>query len=137
MKLHCLFIFILFVSSGVSAQNVDSLSYTSLKPAAFREELAQVYQPLIVDVREFFEFRKSRLIGAINIPGSGSIDVPADTIDKARHIFLYCTSGFRSKRIAQKFAENGFIHVYSLDGGITGWKKEGNPVDRRKLRKKG
>ncbi|MGE5421399.1 MAG: rhodanese-like domain-containing protein [Chloroflexota bacterium] len=127
---------VLFLFFRVSGQQADSLGYTTLKPAAFREELAIVNNPLIIDVREFFEFRKSRINGAINIPASGSIDVPADTIDKARHLFLYCTSGFRSKRVAQKLAERSFIHVYSLDGGITEWKKEGYSIDRKKLRKR-
>lgn len=120
----------------VSGQS-DSLSYLSLKPSEFREELGVVSHPVIIDVREFFEFKKSRLNNAVNIPSSGSIDVAADTIDMATHLFLYCTSGFRSKRVAQKFAEHGFRHIYSLDGGFTAWKKEGYPVDRKRLRRRG
>jgi rhodanese-related sulfurtransferase len=136
MQRISLIIIILLGFMRVSGQ-ADSLSYLSLKPYEFREELETVSHPAIVDVREFFEFKKSRLRNAVNIPSSGSIDVPVDTIDRSTHLFLYCTSGFRSKRVAQKFAERGFIHVYSLDGGFTAWKNEGYPVDRKKLRRRG
>lgn len=120
----------------VSSQDNDSVKVILLKPAEFSEEMKIVSHPELIDVREYFEFKKTRVPGAVNIPSSGNIDIAADSIDKASHLFLYCTSGFRSKRVAQRFADKGFLHVYSLDGGITAWKKEGFPVEKKKIRQK-
>ncbi len=127
------FLFIL-IPASLFSQIPDSLSIISLKPAQFSEELEIVSNPILVDVRESFEFRRSRLKGAINIPSSSDIDIPADTLDRSGHLFLYCTSGFRSKRVAQKFVDRGFIHVYNLDGGIKAWKETGLRIDRRRLK---
>jgi rhodanese-related sulfurtransferase len=126
----------LLIPASLFSQIPDSLSFISLKPAQFSEELGIVNNPLLVDVREYFEYKRSRLKGAVNMPSSGSIDMPADTINRSRHLFLYCTSGFRSKKVAQKFADKGFIHVYSLDGGIKAWKEAGLRVDRKRLKKR-
>ncbi len=135
MKLIYPALILLVFSTRLFSQESDSLSFISLDPSQFREELSIVSNPLLVDVREFFEYKKSRINGAVNIPSSRSIDVPADTINKATHIFLYCTSGFRSERVARKFAGKGFIHVYNLDGGIKAWKNEGYPLEKRRVRK--
>lgn len=131
--MHMVF-FLLLVRSATS-QNSDSLSFISLKPSAFQEEMSIVSNPVLVDVREFFEFKKTRIPGALNMPSSGNIENTADTIENATHIFLYCTSGFRSRKVADKLTRMGFIHVYSLDGGISDWRKEGLPVERKKVRR--
>ena len=132
-----LFVFAcLLLSFNIAAgQLPDSLKYISLKPVEFQKALNSDNKALIIDVREFFEFKKSRIDHAVNIPSSGNLDVPADTLDKESSFFLYCTSGFRSKRVAKHFYDKGFLKLYSLDGGITAWKKEGLPVNKKKIRK--
>lgn len=133
-----LLIQILFFLSPVLlySQVTDSVRVILMKPQEFSEEMKIISYPRLIDVREYFEYKKSRIKGAVNIPSSGNFDFAADTIEKTSHLFLYCTSGFRSKRVAQRFAAIGFLHVYSLDGGITAWKKEGFPVERKKIRNK-
>lgn len=131
-----LFYFLLLLCTSAFSQDADSLTFVSLNPSEFREEMAIVNNPVLVDVREFFEYKKSRIPGAVNIPSSGSIETSADTIDKATHLFLYCTGGTRSRKVADRFIRRGFIHVYSMDGGISGWKKEGFDVERKKVRRK-
>jgi rhodanese-related sulfurtransferase len=119
----------------ISAQVPDSLKYISVGPAGFQKAYQSDSNAVLIDVREFFEYKKSRIDHAINIPSSGNLDVPADTLSKESSLFLYCTSGFRSKRVAKHFYDKGFLKLYSLDGGITAWKKEGLPVNKKKIRK--
>jgi rhodanese-related sulfurtransferase len=71
---------------------------------------------------------------AINIPSMGSLDLPVDTIDKNNELFFYCTSGFRSKRMAKAFYDKGFTKCYSLEGGIVAYRKAKLPVEKKRLR---
>jgi rhodanese-related sulfurtransferase len=128
--------FILLLFCGFAQSQVhDSLKVISLKPRAFRDSLQKTEKVLLADVREFFEYKKSRIGDAVNMPSSCNIDQAADTLSKNYSYFLYCTSGFRSKRVARRLLDKGFIHVYSLEGGLNEWKKQGLAVNRKKIRK--
>ena len=118
-----------------AGQIPDSLKYISLGPGDFQKAFQNDTNSILIDVREFFEFKKSRIENAVNIPSSANLDISADTLNKESSLFLYCTSGFRSKRVAKNLYDRGFLILYSLDGGINAWKKEGLPVNRKKIRK--
>ena len=136
MKTHCLIISFFFIFSVTSGEQVpDSLKIKSLPPAQFQAAYQNSEKGIMIDVREFFEYRKSRLKDAVNIPSMGDLDSAADTIDKHADLFFYCTSGFRSKRVAKYFYEKGFLNVYSLDGGIISWRKAKYPVVKKRLRR--
>lgn len=126
----------LLLCSILPAQVPDSLKYISIHPFEFQQTYNLDDKALLIDVREFFEYKKSRLKNAVNIPSSGNLDFTADTLNKESSLFLYCTSGFRSKRVAKFFFDKGFTKLYSLDGGINAWKKEKMPVDKKHLRHK-
>ena len=131
------FVAFLILSNVITGQVPDSVKFISLRPADFQKALQNDDRAVLIDVREFFEYRKSRLHDAVNIPSSGNHEISADTLKKESSLFLYCTSGFRSKRVAKYFHDKGFLKLYSLDGGIVQWKKMGFPVDRRKIRRQG
>jgi rhodanese-related sulfurtransferase len=127
-------VFMLIFTCSVNGQVFDSLKFKSLQPRDFQSAYRHEGNALLIDVREFFEFKKSRLQNAVNIPSSGHLGNAADTINKEYALFLYCTSGFRSKRVANFFYDKGFRRLFSLQGGITAWKKEGLPVDKKRLK---
>jgi rhodanese-related sulfurtransferase len=130
-----IFIGFLALYNFVAGQIPDSLKYISLKPVEFQKAYNSDDKALLIDVREFFEYKKARIDLALNIPSSGNLDMTADTLNKESSLFLYCTSGFRSKRVAKHLYDKGFRTLYSLDGGITAWKKEGLPVNKKKIKK--
>lgn len=127
-----LLLLILLISICSSAQIPDSLKVISLPPAAFQDAFKNDTNALLIDVREFFEYKKSRLKNAVNIPSSGNIQDAADSIYRKSSLFLYCTSGYRSKRVGIKFYDKGFAKVYSLDGGIVAWRKAEMEVDKKR-----
>jgi thioredoxin 1 len=134
MKTGAAILFLFVIFSAVSAgQSADSVKVRSLPPAEFLAAYQNSASALMIDVREFFEYKKSRLKNAINLPSMGNLDVAADTISKNKDLFFYCTSGFRSKRVAKFFYGKGFGSVYSLDGGIVEWRKEGLSVDKKRI----
>ena len=130
-----IFICVIAVVISVSAQIPDSLKYQSIIPKDFQQKFLEEKNPLLLDVREFFEFRKSRIKGAINIPTSKGFETVSDTISKDSPLFIYCYSGGRSKKAAIFFYEKGFRKLYNLQGGITLWKKEGLAVVKKKVKK--
>jgi thioredoxin 1 len=129
-------IFLLIFLATAYSQKADTVKYQSLEPYDFHLEYLKADSAMLVDVREPFEFRGRRIKDAVNMPSSGDLDFAADTIDKNYAMFFYCTTDYRSKRVAEIFAEKGFSKVYSLDGGIVAWKKDGFPVIRRKKKGK-
>jgi thioredoxin 1 len=126
------FLIFLTICIQVAGQDADSVKYKSLPPNDFRSAFQKSEKTILIDVREGFEFRPSHLKKAINIPASGNMEFTADTINKECSLFFYCTTGFRSKRVAKYFCEKGFKNVYSLDGGIVAWRKAGMPVVKKR-----
>jgi len=126
----------LIVYSSSTAQVPDSVKFKSLPPYYFHLTYLKEDPALMIDVREFFEYRKVRIKDAVDIPSSGNLKSSADTISKDCALFLYCTTDFRSIRVARDFYELGFRKLYSLEGGIVAWKKDGFPVERKRVRRK-
>lgn len=138
MKPLTLFIvFDLIFCSKLSAQVPDSVKFKSLEPYNFHMVYLKADKSVLIDVREFFEYRVSRIKGALNIPSSANLDLAADTIDKQCTLFLYCTSGYRSKKVAGFLYDKGFSKLYSLDGGIVAWRKEKMPVVKKRVKRNG
>ncbi len=129
-------IFFFLISGALSLSQVpDSIKYQSLKPYDFNLQYLSEDSALMIDVREYFEFRKSRIKDALNLPSSEGYDITADTLDKKYSLFFYCYSGGRSKKAVFFFYDKGFRKLYNLEGGITGWKKEGLRVERKKVKR--
>ena len=132
---HLLLILVLLYSLSLTAQVSDSLKYKSLDPYYFHLNYLKEDKAVLIDVWEFFEYKKSRIRDAVNIPSSRKTEQIADTISKDYHIFLYCTTDYRSKRAARMLVEKGFLNVANLDGGMSAWKKDGFPLDKKRIRK--
>ena len=128
-------IIIVFTCCAISAQVPDSAKFQSVDPYYFHLNYLKTDPALLVDVREFFEFKRSRIKDAINIPISSSLKKAADTIDHDCAMFLYCTTDSRSDWVAKKLYDLGFRKVYSLKGGLVAWKKDGYPVEKKRIKK--
>jgi rhodanese-related sulfurtransferase len=85
----------------------------------------------LVDVREESEWAKDHLPGAVHL-GKGVIerDVEQKVPDPSAEIVLYCGGGFRSALAADNLQKMGYTNVFSMDGGIRGWRAKGYPLTR-------
>ena len=137
MRLHFGLIFFFIVGSmQLNAQTPDSIKYLSLPPKEFQLNYNSSDSALLIDVREPFEFKGNRIKNAKNIPSSGNLERAADTINKNCTLFLYCTSGYRSSRVAEDLYDKGFRKLVSLKGGIVEWRKVGMPVVKGRIKRK-
>jgi rhodanese-related sulfurtransferase len=85
----------------------------------------------LVDVREESEWAKDHLPGAVHL-GKGVLerDVEHRLPDTGAEIVLYCGGGFRSALAADNLQKMGYTNVFSMDGGIRGWRDKGYPLTR-------
>ncbi len=86
----------------------------------------------MIDVRDYADYGKSRIRGAVNMPRSEGYEAAADSLDKESSLFIYCYAGVSSRRAAEFFYDKGFRKLYSLKGGMMRWKAQGMAVERRK-----
>ncbi len=127
--------FIALSTSSLHAQLADSLKFISLSPKEFKERSEKTKNAIIFDVREARDFRKGHIRNSYNIPFTKGLDVTADSTGRQRHLFIYCYAGGRSKKAAIFFYSKGFRNLYSMKGGMIGWKAAGLPVTRKRQSK--
>ena len=56
-------------------------------------------------------------------------DIEKTIPDPATPIVLYCGGGFRSALAAKNIQDMGYTNVISMDGGFTGRKNAGFPLE--------
>lgn len=84
-----------------------------------------------IDVREDDEWRAGHAKGAVHI-GKGVIerDIETKIPDKSAELILYCGGGFRSALAADALQQMGYTNVWSMDGGIRGWRDAKLPEEK-------
>lgn len=92
----------------------------TLNSNEFSNELGQVNNSILIDVREPSEYRSGYIPGAKNIPLS-QLPQRLGNIPKDKRIFLYCRSGMRSKNAAKLLQKNGYTTLAHLQGGLNNW----------------
>jgi len=120
-------ILILFlVLSGCSSvmQEQNTSTYKKISQEEAERMMGQDDGHVIVDVRRQDEYDKGHIPGAILIPNEsiGSED-PEALPDHDQIILIYCRSGNRSKKAAEKLATMGYTNIYEF-GGINTWTGE-------------
>ena len=83
----------------------------------------------LVDVRETAEYATERIPGAKLHPLS-QFNPDQVQPQSGQKLVLYCQSGNRSTKAAQKCVEAGFISVVHLRGGIPSWKNAGYSIEK-------
>ena len=82
--------------------------------------------PLLLDVREEFEWAMCRIEGALLMP-MNQIPARLGELDRDAEIVIYCHTGVRSQHVARYLASHGFRSVFNLTGGIRRWSLEVDP----------
>ena len=83
-------------------------------------------KPLLIDVREPWEFEICQLADSINIP-MASIPNHLAQIRDADECVIICHHGVRSMNVIQYLVQQSIDHLINLDGGVDAWAQS---VDR-------
>ncbi|WP_374687907.1 rhodanese-like domain-containing protein [Promineifilum sp.] len=102
-----------------------------ITPAQLSELLAAGDEsaPVVIDVREPWEYAQGRVPGARLIP-LGELLGRVGELDAARPTALICATGSRSRSAAALLGQQGFETVYNVAGGTVGWMEGGLPLER-------
>ncbi|OJW95033.1 rhodanese-like domain-containing protein [Thiobacillus sp. 65-1402] len=98
-----------------------------LRPAELAAYLQAEHAPVLLDVREPWEWNLCHLPGAILIPMH---ELPArlQELDKDAETVLICHHGVRSFHAARYLETLGFGNVVNLSGGVAAWADEVDPA---------
>lgn len=91
-----------------------------MPPDELAERLRGDAPPVLVDVREPWEYRIARIEGATLVP-LGQLAAALSTFDPAREYVLHCHHGVRSLEGARFLRARGLARVANLSGGIDAW----------------
>ncbi|MBI5667866.1 MAG: MBL fold metallo-hydrolase [Chloroflexi bacterium] len=86
-------------------------------------------RPLVIDVREPWEYAQGHVPGAELIP-LGELMGRVNELDPSQPVAVICASGSRSQSAAALLGQKGFATVYNVRGGTSRWLQSGLPLDR-------
>jgi phage shock protein E len=98
-------------------------------------ELAKLRElPVIVDVREQEEYFSGHIKGAKNVRRDFFEQMVSEIApDRSSPILVYCAAGNRGALAADSLQKMGYLNVFSLKGGLSGWLEAGGVVETRKM----
>ncbi len=82
--------------------------------------------PLLLDVREPWEFEICRIEGSTLVP-MRQIHTVVEQLDHDRHTIVICHHGVRSRQVCFYLVQMGFTNVVNLVGGVAAWANEVDP----------
>ena len=83
--------------------------------------------PLLLDVREPWEFRTCRIAGSMLAP-MNTIPARAQELDRESDTVVICHHGTRSFQVGLFLERNGFSKLYNLMGGVNAWADQVEPT---------
>ena len=79
-------------------------------------------EPLLIDVREPWEFEICQLADSINIP-MGQIPQHLEIFGQQECVMI-CHHGIRSMNVIQYLKQQKIEHLINLEGGVDAWARE-------------
>jgi rhodanese-related sulfurtransferase len=84
-------------------------------------------KPVLLDVREPWEFERARIAGAQLVPMR---EVPGrlEEIEQGKPVVAICHHGGRSMQVALFLEKAGYNNVHNLVGGMDAWSRTVDPA---------
>lgn len=99
---------------------IEDWSPVKVKDALDRGEI------VLVDVRTPQEFSFERIEGALLAPMQ-EFQARYMPPQEEKRLVFHCGSGARSKKVAERYLEDGSTAIAHMEGGLAAWKKAGLP----------
>jgi rhodanese-related sulfurtransferase len=92
-------------------------SYENIMPNELKSRLEAGEEPVLLDVREPWEFELARIEGSTLIPMS-RLEERFTELDPDSETVVICHHGNRSAYVTQALQRAGFKNVLNLEGGL-------------------
>lgn len=103
--------------------------YKNVTPRELKEKLDRGEEPILLDVREPWEFSLSRIDGSRLIPMAELLDRVPD-LDPHDETVVICHHGARSAYVTRILDRSGFEKAYNLEGGLDAYSSVDDSVSR-------
>ena len=97
-----------------------------ISPELVHEMMEGGEEPILLDIREDWEWERAHLEGAIHIP-LDELSSRVEELDPRSEVVVYCHHGDRSIDGCLLLQEHGFRKVRSMTGGIEAWSELVDP----------
>jgi rhodanese-related sulfurtransferase len=104
-------------SPTTSSRAVEKYDYKNITATELKGKLDAGDRPVLLDVREPWEFELASLEGSKLIPMS-QLEERFTELDPASETVVICHHGNRSSYVTQAFQRAGFEKVFNLEGGL-------------------
>lgn len=84
---------------------------------------AQRAKPIVLDVREPWEFETAAIANSVHIPMNQIVE-RAGELDVQAPVVCLCHHGMRSMQVAVYLQRLGFTNLFNLTGGIDAWSRD-------------
>lgn len=84
-------------------------------------------KPVLIDVREPWEFALCRIPGA-SLMSMSTIPARLAELDSTADTVLICHHGGRSMQAAMFLQQQGFAKLYNMAGGVAAWATQVDPA---------
>jgi len=111
---------------GINPAKPRTHTTRSINVHTLRDWLSGDKPPVLIDVREPYEYEIANLNGAL-IP-KATVEDHLDAIPAEGRVVVHCRSGVRSADVINLLeSKYGFGNLYNLEGGILAWAREIDP----------
>jgi len=93
-----------------------------------KQQLASDNPPLLLDVREPWEYQTASIAGSTLIPMNEIPGRAHQELDEEAPILVLCHHGARSLSVAAWLRQQGFDKAQSVSGGIDAWSRTIDPT---------
>lgn len=92
----------------------------TLSAVELKTKLDAGEEPVLLDVREAWEFETCHIDGSINISMS-NVQQMLDQLKTDDETVVICHHGMRSFQVASYLEGNGYVNIANLEGGVDAW----------------
>ena len=100
--------------------NFQTISAKEAKLKFFKDDGSPEEGVKVLDIRDERSFSEGHINFAQHLDNANFSEFLQST-DSAESIIVYCYHGIMSQGVAAHLIENGFVDVYSLNGGYEAW----------------
>ena len=94
----------------------------SITPAELKTKLDAGEKPVLLDVREAWEYALCSIKGSVNISMS-NVNQMLNELKPDDETIVICHHGMRSFQVGNYLEGNGFNQIANLEGGVDTWAK--------------